>query len=79
MVTTRQYIVKSTLRAVPWLKEYIEKLVQATSELEARGSVVYTLALLRANETRGRKLAQTIFRTGFCDSMSEVRPVRYAS
>ena len=65
MVKTRQYTVKSTLHAVPWLKGYIEKLVQATSELEARGSAVYTLALLRATETFGENLPKQFFEQGF--------------
>ena len=46
----KQYVVKSGLHAVPWLKDFIEELVQATSEVETRGSAIFTLAVLLAVE-----------------------------
>ena len=41
---------KTMLRGSPVVKDYIYKLVTATSELEARGNLIFTHALLRCNE-----------------------------
>jgi hypothetical protein len=42
--------VKSALHGPKVIRTYINELVTATSELEARGSLIYTLAVLRCNE-----------------------------
>jgi hypothetical protein len=41
---------KTMLHGDPLVKDYIYKLVTATSELEARGNLIFTYALLRCNE-----------------------------
>jgi hypothetical protein len=41
---------KTILHGDPFVKDYIYKLVTATSELEARGNLIFTYALLRCNE-----------------------------
>ena len=41
---------KTILHGDPFIKDYIYKLVTATSELEARGNLIFTYALLRCNE-----------------------------
>ena len=61
----KQTVIKTTLRARPWFKTYLETLVQATSELETRGSAVYTLALLRAHDTLGSNIPEEFFEQGF--------------
>ena len=47
---TVQPCVKSILHGPKVIRSYINELVISTSELEARGSLVYSLALLRCNE-----------------------------
>ena len=42
--------IKSILHGPAFVRSYINDLVVATSELEARGSLIYTLALLRCSE-----------------------------
>ena len=41
---------KTILHGDPFIKDYIYKLVTATSELEARGNLIFTYAVLRCNE-----------------------------
>ena len=41
---------KTILHGDPFIKDYIHKLVTATSVLEARGNLIFTYALLRCNE-----------------------------
>jgi hypothetical protein len=41
---------KTILRGDKFVKDYIYKLVTATSELESRGNLIFTYALLRCNE-----------------------------
>jgi hypothetical protein len=41
---------KTILHGNPLVKDYIYKLVTATSELEARGNLIFTYALFRCNE-----------------------------
>jgi hypothetical protein len=59
----------------------IEKLVQATSELEARGSAVYTLALFRCLETEVT-VPHNMFEQGFITAcmraVASDKPVVYA-
>jgi hypothetical protein len=48
-----QYVIKSCLHGPKFVQNYINDLVIATSELEARGNLVFTLALLRCSEQEG--------------------------
>jgi hypothetical protein len=41
---------KTILHGDPFIKDYIYKLVTATSGLEARGNLIFTYAVLRCNE-----------------------------
>jgi hypothetical protein len=49
-----QTCIKSILHGPEYIRTYLQNLVTATSELEARGSLIYTLALLRCNEQEDR-------------------------
>ena len=53
ITTTEQRCIKSCLHGPKVIRTYINALVIATSELEARASLVYTLALLRCSEQEG--------------------------
>jgi hypothetical protein len=50
---TEQLCIKSCLHGPDVIRTYINDLVIATSELESRASLVYTLALLRCSEQEG--------------------------
>jgi hypothetical protein len=45
-----QRCIKSVLHAPDFIRSYINDLVIATTELESRASLIYTLALLRCSE-----------------------------
>jgi hypothetical protein len=48
-----QRCIKSGFHGPEVIRTYVNELVIATSELEARGSLIYTLALLRCSEQEG--------------------------
>ena len=52
-ISTEQRCVKSCLHGPKVIRSYINELVVATSELEARASLLYTLSLLRCSENEG--------------------------
>jgi hypothetical protein len=52
-INTEQRCIKSCLHGPKAIRTYINDLVVATSELESRASLVYTLALLRCSEQEG--------------------------
>jgi hypothetical protein len=61
---TSQTVIKSTLRCSNLLYTIIGDLVQATSEMEARGSAVFNLAVFKTFEQEG-ELPKEIFEQGF--------------
>ena len=63
-VDEKTWCVKSILRGCPAILCTIRNLVIAVSELESRGSLVYTLALLRCNENEETVPAE-MFTQGF--------------
>ena len=52
-ISIEERCVKSCLHGPKVIRTYINDLVIATSELEARASLIYTLSLLRCNEQEG--------------------------
>ena len=80
MDNTNKHVVKSTLHVVPWFQEWVEKIIQGTSELEARGTAIYTLSVLLAIENDGNvpeKMCDQGFITACFRSMVPNKVTKY--